>query len=193
MTELVFLLEEASAQAMLEVITPKFVPTDISVRYMVFEGKQDLERRLFHRLRGYLNPDARFIVIRDQDSAPDCLVIKNRLAAICRDAGHPNVVIRIFCRELETIYLADLAAVEKAYGIAGIAKRQLEGKFRRPDMLGSPSRELRQLTKGRYQKIGGSRAIAEHLALENDRSSSFFALVNGIRRALADFPAAVAV
>ena len=182
MMELVFCLEESSAQAMLEGLLPRLLPADVVLRYIPFEGKQDLEKQLVRRLRGYRNPDARFIVIRDQDSNPDCKVVKARLTALCSLAGKPNALVRIACRELENFYLADLAAVERGIGIAGIAKLQAKVKFRRPDYLGSPSRELTLLTKGRYQKVGGSRAIGVHLDLNNRRSDSFRNLVQGIQR-----------
>ena len=59
-----FFLEEESAKALLENIVPAVcgagTPT-IQSRFIVFEGK------LTRRLRGYLNPQARFIVLRDQD------------------------------------------------------------------------------------------------------------------------------
>src|SRR5690606_41825053 len=59
----------------------------------LFEGKQDLEKRLPIRLRAWQNPDARFIVMRDQDSG-DCVVIKQGLVNICSSAGHPNALDR---------------------------------------------------------------------------------------------------
>lgn len=71
MKELVFLLEEASAGAMLESLLPRILQPGIRHRLIVFEGKQDLEKQLYRRLRAYLNPQARFIVLRDQDCAPD--------------------------------------------------------------------------------------------------------------------------
>ena len=42
MRELVFLLEEASAAAMLEGLLPRLIPSDVVHRYITFEGKQDL-------------------------------------------------------------------------------------------------------------------------------------------------------
>lgn len=181
MRELVFFLEEFSAQAMLEGFLPKFVPRSISIRYIVFDGKQDLEKQLVRRLRGYRNKEADFVVIRDQDSG-DCQMIKARLEKLCIDAGCPKTVVRIACRELESFYLADLLAVEKGLGITGIARHQGSKKFRAPDRLGSPSQELKVLTKGRYQKISGSRAIGHHLDPANSRSHSFTVLVEAVRR-----------
>ena len=50
MTELVFLLEEPSAMAMLQGVLPRIVP-GTPVRYMVFKGKQDMERQIASKLR----------------------------------------------------------------------------------------------------------------------------------------------
>jgi hypothetical protein len=112
MKELVFLLEEESAKAMLEGLLPRLVGgrTHVQPRYIVFEGKQDLESNLTKRLRHYLNPKAKFIVLRDQDR-DDCRKVKHSLMALCRKANRP-AVIRIACHELEAYYLGDLLAVE---------------------------------------------------------------------------------
>ncbi len=91
-------------------------------------------------------------------------------------------MVRIACRELETFYIADLAAVEAALGLANLARHQGTRKFRTPDAIASPSSELVRLTRGRYQKVGGSRAIGRYLDTENTRSPSFRALIAGIRR-----------
>jgi len=182
MKELVFLLEEESAKAMLEGILVRILPVGFPVRYIVFEGKQELERQLSKRIRGYRNPEARFVVLRDQDSHPHCTEIKARLIALCREGGCNNALVRIACRELESFYLADLQAVEQGLSINGLARQQQKQKFRNPDLLGSPSRELKELTKGFYQKVGGSRAIGPHLDLDNIRSASFKNLILGIRR-----------
>lgn len=183
MKELVFLLEEDSAKAMLESLLPRILNPEIKARLISFEGKQDLERQITKRMRGYVNPEARFIVLRDQDSAPDCKVIKARLAEDCRHAGWAaKSLVRIACRELETFYLADLCAVEQGLTLKKLATQQGSAKFRAPDRLGSPSKELATLTKGTYQKVSGSRAIGRHLDPANTRSPSFKNLIQGIRR-----------
>lgn len=182
MSELVFMLEEASAKAMLEGLLPKLLPANIVPRFIVFEGKQDLEKQLCRKIRGYRNPDARFIVMRDQDANPDCKAVKAKLIELCRQAGKPAALVRIACRELESFYLGDLAAVERGLEITGLIRQQQNRPFREPDQLGSPSKELKTLTKGLYQKVGGSRNIGPHLDLDNTRSASFHNLVTGIRR-----------
>jgi hypothetical protein len=183
MKELVFLLEEASAKAMLESLLPRMLNSGISHRLIPFQGKQDLERQMVRRLKGYINPNARFIVLRDQDNAPDCMILKAQLVARCKQSGQLHrAVVRIACTELETYYLADLAAVEQALEVGNMVRYQRSAKFRNPDRLGNPSKELDSLTKGVYQKVSGSRAIGKHLDVDNVRSHSFRNLITAIRR-----------
>jgi len=183
MMELVFLLEEPSAKAMLESLLPRTLNADTTFRCIPFEGKQDLEKQLTRKIRAYQNPLARFIVLRDQDGHPDCMQVKQRLLDLCHASGKlEKCLVRIACTELETFYLADLSAVELALEIHGLARQQQSRKFRAPDALGSPSKELKALTKGRYEKVAGSRTIGQHLRLDNERSPSFHNLLTAIRR-----------
>jgi len=183
MTQLVFCLEEPSAREMLKGLLPKLLPEGFEVRYLVFEGKQDLEKRLPKRLRAWQRPDARFIVLRDKDSA-DCVALKQRLTQLCEDAGRGDTLVRIACHELESWYLGDLAAVASAVGRASIAEQQEKRKFRNPDHLANPSQELKRLAP-EYQKVSGSRAIGPHLSIENNRSTSFNVFISGIQRLIA--------
>lgn len=183
MKELVFLLEEDSAKAMLQKLLPRILNPEIKVRLIPFEGKQDLEKQMGKRMRSYMNAEARFIVLRDQDSAPDCEVVKGKLLAQCQHAGRATKsLVRIACRELESFYLADLKAVELGLQLKNLSKLQTTAKFRAPDYLGSPSKELANLTKGAYEKVSGSAAIGQHLDPNNTRSCSFKNLLKGIRR-----------
>lgn len=183
MKELVFFLEEASAKALLDAMLPRMLDVSITFRTIAFEGKQDLEKQLMKKLRGYQNPQARFLVLRDQDSAHDCTQVKRKLVELCEAAGKQAAsLVRIACRELEAMYLADLQGVEAALEQNGLALQQNAAKFRRPDRLGSPSAELKVLTRGAYQKVGSSRKLGLHLDLSNERSSSFKNLVKGIRK-----------
>ena len=181
MREIVFFLEEESARAMLETLWPKIVGEEAFPRFVVFEGKQDLQRQLEKKLRGYLNHNARFIVIRDQDK-DECKKVKRSLQSICQKAGRPGAIVRIACRDLESFYLGDLRAVELGLGVKGIAAKQSKAKYRQPDKLQTPYAELSLLTGYRYQKIAGSRAIARHLDLQNPRSDSFRNLLSAIRK-----------
>lgn len=70
-------------------------------------------------------PDSVFLVMRDQDRA-DCRDVKARLQDLVRATGKQDkTLIRIACHELESFYLGDLEAVEKAEAWhAGLANRQ---------------------------------------------------------------------
>lgn len=183
MRELVFLLEEASAKVMLESLLPRLLDKEIECRLIPFRGKQDLQKQLVRKIRSYMNPNARFIVMQDQDNFPDCKILKNRLLDLCEESGRLNqCLVRLSCKELETYYLADLLAVENALGLHGLAGKQLTEKFRMPDRLGNASKELTTLTQHRYEKVASSRKIGQWLDLDNERSPSFRNLIGAIRR-----------
>ncbi|HBF38905.1 MAG TPA: hypothetical protein DDW50_16490 [Firmicutes bacterium] len=180
MKELVFFLEEPSASAMLDGLLPRILPEEVVYRKIVFEGKQDLEKRIIKRMQGYLNPDARFVILRDKDSA-DCIALKTKLRNQCMEASRPDTLIRIACYELESWYLADLAAVEKGLNIPRLTNFQDKHLFRRPDIVPNPANELQRIAPS-YQKVSGSRAIGPYLNPENTRSNSFRVFIAGIRR-----------
>ncbi len=185
MKTLVFCLEEPSAKAMLEGILSRILPPDVKPFYVVFSGKQDLEKQLVKRLKGWLQPNTAFLIMRDQDSG-DCKHIKQNLLNLAQQADKSTVLVRIACHELESFYLGDLSAVEQGLGLKNLAKQQHSRKFRHPDQLANAAEELKKLTKGQYQKLLGSRAIAPHLSLEDNQSLSFNALINGIQKLLSE-------
>jgi len=180
MTELVFLLEEASIMEVLKVVVPVVVPEPITCRFVPHEGKSDLEKSIPRKLRAWRTPGVRFVVVRDKDRG-DCHTLKDKLLELCRKGCRPDTLIRIVCHHLESWYLGDLAAVEIAFGVHGIARRQRQRKFRDPDALINAEQELRRLVP-QYQKISGSRRIAPHLNLESNRSHSFGVFLAGLRR-----------
>lgn len=183
MRTLVAFLEEPSAAALLKVLLPPLLPSDCRLKCITFEGKQDLERNLERRLRGWLTPNTSFLVMRDRDSE-DCRVVKERLVGICRRAGRPHTVVRIACGELESFYLGDLEAVAKAFGCRMPSGNS--AKFRDPDHLNNAADELKRLTDGVYQKISGSRNVARFLKTDgSNRSRSFNVLLEGVRRLVA--------
>lgn len=180
MRTFVFFLEEPSAKEMLQGVLPRILPDKIFIRYVIFQGKQDLEKNLDIKLRAWKLPNCSFIVMRDQDSG-DCKEIKEKLANICEKAGKKGVLIRIACHELESFYLGDLAAVEKGLDLKGLERKKKQRKFRDPDLLANPSEEMFKLTNNIYDKVSGSRAIAPYLALESNTSKSFNTLISGIK------------
>lgn len=183
MKYLVCLLEEPSAREMLKEILPRILPDEIDVKYIVFEGKQDLEKQLERRLKNWQQPDSIFLIMRDQDSG-DCVAIKqNLLKKVTASGKKDTTVIRVACHELESFYLGDLAAVEAGLGISGLKAKQNKKKYRVPDALSNAAEELFKLSGKRYQKIAGSRAIAPYLKTDGSNlSHSFNVLLDGIKK-----------
>jgi hypothetical protein len=184
MRRLVVFTEEMSAKVMLESLLPRLLPQVIHIQCVAFEGKQDLEKQLPIKLNGWRTPDTYFVILRDQDSS-NCHNVKRNLKSICDTANKPDVLIRIACRELESWYFGDLAAVEAGLEIDGLTVLQTKAKYRNPDNILHPSKELKKVTENRYQKLSGSRVIGKHLALDNKRSRSFRNFINGIRGIIA--------
>lgn len=178
---LVFLLEEKSAKEMLKGLLPRLLLPDIDVRYVVFEGKQDLKRQMKRRLRGWQTPDTVFIVMCDQDSS-NCLDLKAELVEKCPEAQRGDLIVRIVCRELESWYFGDLAAVEDALDMTDLVKKyQNKRKYRNPDGIGSPANELQKITNNAYQKISGSRKIGAKLSPAANTSKSFQVFIDSIQ------------
>jgi hypothetical protein len=181
MPEFVFLLEEASMQEMLKGLLPRILPPDILVKYVKFQGKQDLEKKLPGKLQKYLKPDAKFIILRDQDSG-DCIAIKKRLKVICDQSNKPDALVRIVCRELESWFLGDLAAIEAGLSLTGLAQRQSKKKYRDPDSYNNAKQILVELTNGQYRETSSSRAIGPHLNPEKNTSHSFRVFITGVKK-----------
>ncbi len=181
MTELYFMLEEPSMKELLKIILPRVLPEGIQYHLIKHEGKQDLEKSLPRKLKA-ISPDARFIVVRDQDSA-DCHEVKQRLCAVCSSSGRADTVVRIACHEMESWLLGDLKAVEKAYNISGLSRKQQQRKYRNPDGLNNAAQELRRLVPA-YQKISGARSIGQYMDVNNNCSASFRAFIEGVHKAI---------
>ncbi|MDO9106071.1 MAG: DUF4276 family protein [Methylovulum sp.] len=178
MKELVFLLEEESMKALLDVLLPQILPTDISFLCIPHEGKQDLEKSIPRKLRAWKKPNTAFVIVRDKDAA-DCIEVKRRLANLCEQAGRGDSLVRIACHELESWFLGDLAAVEQAFGIKKLAAQQQKSKYKDPDKLPYASEELEKLVKG-YRKTSGAKKIAVHMAIHQNYSHSFNCFINGV-------------
>lgn len=178
---LAFFLEERSAREMLEGLLPRLLPPHVEVRFVVFEGKQDMEKNIVRRLRGWLKPDTKFVVLRDQD-AGDCVAVKRGLVAKCMAAGKDDAVVRVACHELESWYFGDLPAVERGLGLTNLARYGGRRKYRVPDNIVAPARELAEITRNAYQKVAGSRAIGPNLSLSGNASRSFQVFLNALRR-----------
>ncbi|MBU0552647.1 DUF4276 family protein [Myxococcota bacterium] len=181
MKTLVFFLEEPSAQDALEGLLPRILPDDIKVHYLIFEGKQDLEKRMESRMRAWRAPHSLFVILRDQDRS-DCKNIKKNLLEKCKNAGQPTTLVRIACRELEAWFVGDWRAVGEAFDLtqklSSLAKK---ARYRDPDKLDDPVAELRRYLPY-YQKRDGARRIGRHLDINRNKSKSFQIFIDGIKK-----------
>nr|MCM0590498.1 DUF4276 family protein [Gloeotrichia echinulata DEX184] len=183
--DLIFLLEEPSMKTVLETILPKLIPEYISYICIAHQGKQDLTKSIPKKIKAFnFKPDTKFIIVHDQDSH-DCKKLKADLLQLCQEAGKPEAMIRIICRELESWFLGDLTAIEKAYGLKpqSLNKKQYQNKFRYPDRLNSAKEELRKLVPEYYPGTH-SKAIAPYLSLTENKSRSFQVFLDGINKIL---------
>lgn len=175
MKQLVFLLEELSAKALIQGLLPRLLGDTyaerVEVTYVLFEGKQDMEKRAARIVSCWQNPEARFLLLRDQDSG-DCREVKERLFNSIDPKLAHKVVVRIACRELEAWVAGDWAGVAEAFGQPKVRGLAGKAKFRQPDNLGSPAREVRTALPA-YQKVSGARAVGPLLDPLRNTSHSF--------------------
>ncbi|MEX5352561.1 DUF4276 family protein [Pseudomonas juntendi] len=179
---LVFMLEEPSMRHFLTGIMDRILPWNFTVTYLVHEGKQDLEKSIPRKLRGWQVPDSFFIIIRDKDSE-DPLVLKTRLKALC--AERPESLIRIPVHHLESWILGDMNALAAAFEKPALAQLSSNRKFRNPDCLSNASEELARLIPG-YQKVSGARTVSPHMGIEGNLSPSFNLFIRDIQRLAAE-------
>lgn len=184
MKEIVFLLEEPSMKEMLGSFLPRLSSCQPQITYIVFEGKSDLKKRLQRKIQHYSNPEAFFIILIDQDSA-NCKNLKQEIIQKIQNLNKP-FLIRIVCHELESWYLADLKAVERALSINGLTKKQSQKKYRQPDNLSNAKQEFQNILgeKHPYQPLKYGREIGKYLDPENKRSRSFAVFVESYRKLL---------
>lgn len=180
MKHLVFLLEEKSSQTLLDILIPRFF-NNVNHQCISFDGKQDLEKHLVKTLKGYNIPNSSFIIVRDQDSG-DCLKIKSNLQDLCMKGGCKPAIIRIACRELESWYFGDLAAVSRALEIPKLESYAKKSKYRNPDSIVSPKSELKKITNFAYQQVSSSRLIAKYMSKDSNSSHSFNILLKGVEK-----------
>ncbi|QYM92256.1 DUF4276 family protein [Dickeya zeae] len=185
MKYLVFFLEELSAAEMLNGLVPRLLSTfpnrdeDICVKYIHFEGKNDLQKQLPSKLRGWNLPNTVFVVIRDKDGG-DGPTIKNQLNGLCNGNTDKPYLIRIACHELESWYLGDLYSVETALEIRNLSNKQNKNPFRQPDNVANAAQELIKITSKKYTKVLGSRMIGKTLKIKGNTSHSYNVFISGL-------------
>lgn len=193
-----FLLEEPSAEAALTAILPKILVDDVTFDFHVFEGKQDLLKKLPLRLKGYrrwIPNNWRIFVLIDEDRQ-DCQEVKARLERAAREAGfwtksHPNsqgefrVVNRLAVEELEAWFFGDVEALRNAYPRVSKTLHNRQ-KYRDPDAItGGTWEALERLLKGYYPNFLPKGVVAQnvapHMEPSRNRSRSFQVFVEGLK------------
>lgn len=175
---LVFLLEERSAKHVLDTLLPQFIPNDVTYSTIPHQGKSDLEKSIPIKLRGWLTPETYFVILHDKDNS-DCHALKRKLTELCEAAGRKDVLVRIVCYELESWYWGDLDAVEKAYPKFRAGNYRNWRKYRVPDDIVKPSKELERLIRD-FQKGAASRLIPNHMNIRSNKSKSFQIFISGV-------------
>lgn len=177
------LVEEPSMEGCLKELLPKIVPDGWIMEENYFirthQGKSDLQKSIRSKVKVFDNwhEPAAIIILHDQDSA-DCKILKEDLSERCGDHSIP-ILIRIVCRELESWYLGDLKAVEKAYPNFKSIKYKRKVQFRNPDLLNAKDKLKKILPE--YKEIASSREISKFMNVEQNRSISFNNFVLGIQ------------
>lgn len=179
MSLVVFLTEERSMKALLEGLLPRLMP-EMPFICIPHEGKQDLEKSIPRKLRAWRDPEVRFVVVRDNDGG-DCHLLKERLSALCAEAGRADTLVRIACQQLEAWYFGEPEAMADAFGNGPLRRLGNKSKYRDPDAIQNPSRELARLIP-EFQKISGAKRMASHLTRTGNHSRSFQVLMEGIER-----------
>jgi hypothetical protein len=182
-----FLLEEASMANVLRELLPKILPEgyelDVNCFLRPHRGKTDLQKSLSKKMKVFSQfyEPVKIVILHDQNSS-HCIELKNRLRLLCEQSGTCAFLIRIVCRELESWYLGDMDAIEKAYPSFKAGRYKRKSKFRNPDNL-SASDELAKILP-EFQKGLSSKRIAPFLSVERNSSRSFNNFVIGLRKFL---------
>lgn len=167
----------------LRVLLPKVLPDWQESEHwlaLTHRGKSDLEKSIPRKLKGWNEPGARFVILRDNDGG-DCRQRKQRLRTLSSSRMEQDVLIRIVCQELESWFLGDLGAVQAAFPRAVRNPNRVPERLRDPDSLTNAADELARLT-GTKTKVSRAQSIAKHLKPEANRSVSFNHFIAGLKR-----------
>lgn len=180
---IIFLLEEPSMKELLDRLIPRLFPgleKDTHFQCIPHRGKTDLERSIPKKIKGWREPNVRFVILEDNDNRT-CKLVKQKLKELTHQTDHTNVLIRIVCQELESWYIGDLKALAKAFGDSTLNKPALQKRYAKPDEWQKPSIELERLVPS-FQKGSGARLMGMELGNFDNLSDSFNSFVSGISK-----------
>ena len=176
-TKIVFLLEEKSAQLLLDSLLPRILPDRIEFQCLSHKGFQTLQKSIPKKLSEWKN--VRFVILHDQDDK-NCEKLKSKLLQMCRKNNRPDTVVCIVCQELEAWYCGDLNAVAGVYPRFKPQKIENSARFRNPDNIVKPSKVLKEIVP-EFLKGGTAETIGEYMDLNNNKSKSFQHFVKKMR------------
>ncbi|BCW97001.1 MAG: DUF4276 family protein [Fimbriimonadales bacterium] len=188
--KVIFLVEEESMEAFLQIVFPRICGEALECRIRKFQGKQDLLGKIPSLFQGYakgLPASDRVIVLLDRDD-DDCAQLKMLVESAAQSAGLPTrqanpagwqLAICIVIEELEAWYFGDWSAVCAAY--PRVPKNiPAKSKYRNSDAIQGGTAEAleRILQRAGYYKAGlakadAARRVAEHFDPSRCRSPSF--------------------
>lgn len=186
------LLEEPSMEEVLKNILPKILPEGYKLDENVFlrphNGKSDLRKSIPNKVRAfskYYEP-VKIIILHDQDNVLDCKNLKNSILELCKDEKNNfylPCLVRIVCQELESWYIGDLEAIEKAYTSFRSEKYKNKKEFRNPDIIEKPSQTMKHILPN-FQKIQTAKDVSKYMDINNNKSESFCFFISGIQKFL---------
>jgi Domain of unknown function (DUF4276) len=184
MARIEILVEEPSMKEFLNILLPKIIkePWQLNQNYFIrsFEGKNDLQKNIPTKVKvlsNWINESVGVVIMQDQDSS-DCKVLKQKLITICEQGGNCKKLVRIICRELESWYIGDFEAINKAYPNFKHQNYINKAKYRNPDLC-NPSDELRKILP-EFQKVGTAKKIAPFINISANKSESFQQTITGL-------------
>ncbi len=193
-------------ETFLRTFLPRVLPAAAVWRIIDHGSKWQLLRSLPDRLKGYANvPEAyrpKTLVLIDRDD-DDCLLLKQRLDEIVRDAGLVNrtdaqggpfdVINRIVVEELEAWFFGDNIALTQSWPRVPITLESRQ-RFRDPDAIAGGTHEalLSVLQKAGYwrgvpklPKSETARRMAALMHPAQNRSRSFHQFMAGLEALVA--------
>jgi hypothetical protein len=189
MTDIVVLAEELSGRIIAEHLAAML---GLAERTLCLEhqGKGDLQRSFPRKIGSWgSSQPPRFIVMHDNDGA-NCESLKGKLLALVPRDAISRVKVRLVIHELESWYLGDLSAAEKAGLLSRgeLSRHKGKSRYRDPDGIRYAKREFKsKIAQGGQIEL--ARRIGPYLSLTENRSRSFHMFVGALKWAAGKFVA----
>ncbi|QYU66518.1 DUF4276 family protein [Leptolyngbya sp. 15MV] len=175
------LVEEESARVAIECFAERLGFAD-AAKVIPHEGKSDLERSIRRKIAGWHAPrPPRFVIAMDGSAAARDAIKQRLLQQVPLDARH-RTKVRIVVHELESWFLGDPAAVERAGLLSDAPARRRLFRLAQRNLcqLSNPVQELSKLLNV-TGKIARARAVAPHMNLQANAAASFAPFIEALR------------